>query len=105
LGASAEALGQACDVYLNESTFWACVPHPAWEFKIGGFQVLKKWLSYREHGDGHQSLLGRSLTVAEAREFTSLAQRIAGVILLGPDLNANYEATIARAWSWAETSA
>ena len=26
----------------------AAVPAAAWDFKIGGFQVLRKWLSYRE---------------------------------------------------------
>lgn len=52
LGESVDTLGPACHVYLNEGTYWACVPERAWEFKIGGFQVLKKWLSYREHGRG-----------------------------------------------------
>ena len=35
-GASAELLGLTCDIYLNDGSFWACVPERAWDFKIGG---------------------------------------------------------------------
>ena len=100
LGDGADSLGGALNVYLNDETFWACVPERVWEFKIGGFQVLKKWLSYREHGDGHPSLLGRGLTVAEAREFTSLAQRLTAVVLMAPALDDNYRDAVAHTWPW-----
>jgi hypothetical protein len=100
LGESADNLGMACDVYLNDGTYWAGVPEPVWEFKIGGFQVLKKWLSYREHGAGHPSLLGRGLTVGEAREFTALVQRLTGVVLLAPALDDNYLDAVVHAWPW-----
>lgn len=93
-------LGEACDVFLNDETYWSCVPSSAWDFKIGGFQVLKKWLSYREHGSGHPSLLGRGLTVSEAREFTGLVQRLTGVVLMASALDANYAATVAEAAPW-----
>jgi hypothetical protein len=33
-----------------------------WDYTIGGYQVIKKWLSYREH-----KLLVRPLTTDEAR--------------------------------------
>ena len=42
------------DVYLNARTFWRNVPAAIWRYKLGGYQVLKKWLSYRERG-----ILGR----------------------------------------------
>lgn len=43
------ALGEeTLDVYLNAGCSWKNVPRPAWEFTLGGYQVLKKWLSYRE---------------------------------------------------------
>ncbi|MXY18688.1 MAG: N-6 DNA methylase, partial [Synechococcus sp. SB0664_bin_36] len=35
------------DVYLNDHAFWRNVPLPVWRYKLGGYQVLKKWLSYR----------------------------------------------------------
>ena len=44
-----EALGQlgdtAVDVYLNDVAYWRCVPAKAWSYTIGGYQVMKKWLS------------------------------------------------------------
>ncbi len=101
LGESSDSLGVACDVYLNKGTYWACVPEKVWELKVGGFQVLKKWLSYREHGRGHPSLLGRGLTVDEAREFTRLAQRLTGVVMLAPALDENYLHAAGETWPWA----
>ena len=76
---------QVLDVYLNEHTRWRGVPAAAWDFKIGGFQVLRKWLSYREKRE-----LGRDLTIEEARAFGSIARRLTMLVLLGPKLDANY---------------
>jgi hypothetical protein len=87
--AAVDCLGSPLDIYLNQESFWACVPERVWHFTIGGFPVLKKWLSYREHGSG-APLLGRSLTGAEARSFTNLAQRLAAVVVLQSELDANY---------------
>lgn len=82
---------EVVDVYLNEHTYWAGVPRAVWDLKIGGYQVLKKWLSYREHGpDSPSPLLGRSLTVDEAREFTDIVRRLAGFLALGGVLDTNY---------------
>ena len=36
------------EVYLNAGAFWRNVPAEVWTYKLGGYQVLKKWLSYRE---------------------------------------------------------
>ena len=36
------------DIYLNNHAFWRNVPAAVWNYKLGGYQVLKKWLSYRE---------------------------------------------------------
>jgi hypothetical protein len=42
-------LGETCvDVYLNGNAFWSAVPINVWNYTLGGDQVLKKWLSYRE---------------------------------------------------------
>jgi hypothetical protein len=75
------------DVYLNDVAYWRNVPEHVWNYTIGGYQVLKKWLSYRE-----SKILQRSLRVEEARLFTELTRRIAALLLLSPALNANYEA-------------
>jgi hypothetical protein len=82
---------ETCDVWLNGRAYWRNVPLPVWEYTLGGYQVIKKWLSYRE-----KELLGRSLTVGEARYVTEMARRIAAILLLGPALDANY-ATVKQA--------
>jgi hypothetical protein len=83
------------DVYLNHTAYWCNVPASVWEYTIGGYQVIKKWLSYRE-----QALLGRALTTDEAREVTYMARRIAAIMLLSPALDTNYlavkQATVPR---------
>jgi hypothetical protein len=82
------ALGQSThDIYLNNSACWQNVPEKVWDYTIGGYQVIKKWLSYREF-----ALLGRALTPDEAREVTHMARRIAALILLQPELDKNYQA-------------
>lgn len=81
-----ELLGaEVADVYLNERVCWRGVPQAVWDFKIGGFQVLRKWLSYRE-----KIILGRDLTAAEVRQFTSICHRLTELVLLGPRLDENY---------------
>ena len=83
------------DVFLNESACWQNVPAKVWDYTIGGYQVLKKWLSYREF-----ELLGRALTPDEAREVTHTARRIAALIRLQPELDQNYQAAKAAAFDW-----
>ena len=36
------------DIHLNDRAFWRNVPAAVWTYRLGGYQVLKKWLSYRE---------------------------------------------------------
>ena len=89
-------LGQAThDVYLNDTACWRNVPEKVWAYTIGGYQVIKKWLSYREH-----ELLGRALTSDEAREVTRMASRIAALILLQPELDASYQGVKAKTFAW-----
>ena len=76
---------QVLDIYLSEHVRWRGVPAAVWDYKIGGFQVLRKWLSYRD-----KRVLGRDLTVAETRAFASIARRLTAILLLGPKLDANY---------------
>ena len=71
------ALGKTTlDVYLNGHAFWRNVPATVWSYKLGGYQVLKKWLSYRERG-----ILGRPLRPEEVQHFTDTARRIAAILL------------------------
>ncbi|OGV74407.1 MAG: hypothetical protein A3K19_03475 [Lentisphaerae bacterium RIFOXYB12_FULL_65_16] len=79
--------GDAFDIYLNDIACWRNVPTPVWEYTIGGYQVLKKWLSYRE-----KPLLGRGLTIEEVRYVTEMTRRIAALLALHGDLDKNYAA-------------
>jgi hypothetical protein len=63
------------------------VPLNVWEYTLGGYQVLKKWLSYRE-----LQLLGRPLHEEEVRYFSQVVGRIAAILLMGSSLDANYDA-------------
>jgi len=90
-GAEAALLGAVtCDVYLNEAAHWRNLPAEVWGFTIGGYQVLKKWLSYREEG-----VLGRPLSPAEVQYVRDVARRLAALRLLGPALDASYRACAA----------
>jgi predicted helicase len=111
IGSGASALGLteeqviAClgattsNVYLNDTAYWRNVPASVWEYTIGGYQVIKKWLSYREH-----SLLGRALTTDEAREVTYMARRIAAIVLLSPALDVNYQGVKQATLPWGSLS-
>ena len=54
------------------------MPAAVWHYKLGGYQVLKKWLSYRD-----RDILGRPLSVEEVQHFTDTARRIAAILAAG----------------------
>ncbi len=67
--------GEMVDVYLNDRAYWKDVPSEVWEYRLGGYQVLKKWLSYRE-----SKVLGRRLSDQEVKWFSEVARRVAGIL-------------------------
>jgi hypothetical protein len=71
--------GLRYNVYLNDDAYWANMPAAVWEYTIGGYQVIKKWLSYRE-----RPLLGRGLTLDEVEYVTQMARRLAALVALRP---------------------
>ena len=76
LGDALPTLGETTfDVHLNARAFWRNVPATVWRYRLGGYQVLKKWLSYRE-----RAILGRPLTSAEVWHFADTARRIVAVV-------------------------
>jgi hypothetical protein len=87
LRAGAEALGLTLeetlahlgvttrDICLNDVAYWRNVPAGVCSDTIGGYQVMKKWLSYRE-----RSLLGSALSKDEAREVMNMARHVAAVL-------------------------
>ena len=100
LAESVAILGEkTVDVYLNDRVCWRNIPEKVWDYTISGYPVIKKWLSYRE-----KELLGRSLTVDEARYVTEIARRIAALMLLGPQLDKSYAAVKANCHPWSAAS-
>ena len=78
LGDAVATLGETTfDIYLNASAYWRNVPANVWTYKLGGYQVLKKWLSYRE-----RDILGRPLSPEEVQHFTNTARRIGNLLFV-----------------------
>ena len=76
LGDALSTLGETTfDIYLNARAFWRNVPVAIWTYKLGGYQVLKKWLSYRE-----RSILERPLLPEEVQHFIDTARRIGAIL-------------------------
>ena len=76
LGDALSTLGETTfDIYINPHAFWRNVPAAIWTYKLGGYQVLKKWLSYRE-----RSILERPLLPEEVQHFTDTARRIGAIL-------------------------
>jgi hypothetical protein len=94
-----ERLGPPVDVWLNDTAYWRAVPTSVWEFRIGGYQVFKKWLSYRE-----QAVLGRPLTRGEAREASAIVRRLTAIVLMRPELDANYRRIRDNSYPWRTSS-
>jgi hypothetical protein len=61
------------------------VPEEVWYYHLGGYQVLKKWLSYRE-----EKVLGRPMQLDEIRTFSAICRRISCLLALAPELDAHY---------------
>ena len=76
LGDTLPTLGETTfDIYLNDHAYWCNVPTAVWNYKLGGYQVLKKWLSYRE-----RDVLGRMLSLEEVQYFAEMVRRIGAVL-------------------------
>jgi hypothetical protein len=84
-----------CDIYLNDQVYWANIPLKVWEYTVGGYQVLKIWLSQRI-----EPILGRPLMLAEARAARDIARRLMTLTLMGPALDENYRAVKRNSYSW-----
>ena len=78
MGETLPTLGETTfDIHLNGEAFWRNVPSAVWNYRLGGYQVLKKWLSYRE-----RAILDRPLQPEEVRQFTDIARRIAAILMI-----------------------
>ena len=85
----------AYDSFLNDVACWRNIPATVWAYTIGGYQVIKKWLSHRE-----KPLLGRGLTPDEVRYVTEMVRRLAALVALQTSLDANYREVIQTTHPW-----
>ena len=65
------------DIHLNDNAYWRNVPANVWNYRLGGYQVLKKWLSYRE-----RKVLGRGFEGGRGGYFSEVSRRIGAILLL-----------------------
>jgi hypothetical protein len=75
------------DLFLNDDAYFGNVPELVWNYQLGGYPVLKKWLGYRQADRGD----GKALTNDEGQWFRQIIQRVAagaGVRVDGLDLAA-----------------
>ena len=78
MGDATAVLGSTTlDIFINDRAYWRNVPSAVWNYTLGGYQVLKKWLSYRDH-----KVTKQLLTYEEVEHFTHMARRIAAILLV-----------------------
>lgn len=94
LPATADPQG-AVDVYINDCVYWANVPLDVWTMTIGGYPVIKKWLSYREY-----RVLGRTLRSEELTYITEVVRRLKSLLTMGDALDANYRTAAGNAMAF-----
>ena len=80
MGDALSALGNTTfDIFLNGAAFWRNVPAAVWTYRLGGYQILKKWLSYRE-----RDILDRPLRSGEVQHLADTARRVAAILSMSP---------------------
>ena len=86
LGGTLPAIGEETfDVYLNTGVYWRNVPAAVRRYRLSGYQVLKKWLSYRE-----RPIIERPLRPDKVQYFTDMARKTHKIIIsVSPDLSAS----------------
>jgi hypothetical protein len=85
------------DIYINDRVYWQNIPLDVWAMTIGGYPVVKKWLSYREF-----RVLGRPLLQEEMSYITEVVRRLKALLLMGESLDANYRAAAANAMEFSK---
>jgi len=65
-------------LYINKSTYFEPIEREVWEYRIGGYQVLKKWLSDRK---------GRELNLGEINRFRKIVNAIRKTMELSEKFN------------------
>lgn len=74
---------QSLRVYINETQYFEDVVSDVWNYRIGGYQVLSKWLKYRK---------GRKLSTAEIKHFCKVATSLQNTIAIQKEIDKVYPA-------------
>jgi predicted helicase len=74
-------------VYINKTQYFAPVPLELWEYQIGGYQVLEKWLKDRQD---------RPLALEEIKTYCRVVTAIQRTIALQEEIDALYPEAEAR---------
>lgn len=77
-------------IFWNDSAGWRNVPQEVWDYEVGGFQVVPKWLGYRHSKTGHV------LTSREIEYITMLCRRISVLVELEPEADQLFDLASAR---------
>jgi hypothetical protein len=86
--AAARELGDKTgDLYISDEVCFKNVPVNVWNYALGGYPVIKKWLAYRDSGRRPDT----PLSLEEVDHVRSMVHRIAALLVLRPKLNALYE--------------
>lgn len=83
------------DLYINKEICFKHVPRAVWEFELGGYPVVKKWLGYR-HSRFRD---GSPLSLREKDQLRQMVQRLAAVLALGSRLDELYARAAADAFT------
>lgn len=86
------------DLFISGQVHFGHVPEAVWQYQLGGYPVLKKWLGYRQ-ADRRD---GKPLTDDERRWLRQMIQRIAALLALGPTLDALYQEASADSFTASE---
>ncbi len=102
---SARELGEVSfDLHLNDVCAFRCLPEHVAEYSIGQYPVLRKWLSYRR-----EKVVGRPLSLGEARAFNDTARRVGALLLMSSDLEKNFllakSAALVEPWKESQSKA
>lgn len=89
------------NLYLSKSVFLKHVPRAIWQYELGGYPVIKKWLGYRQATKRN----GTPLSLGELDELREIALRIATLLTIRPLLDKAYEAASGNAWAIGDFSA
>jgi type ISP restriction-modification system protein len=89
------------DLYINDDVYFGNVPKAVWNYELGGYPVLKKWLGYRQASRRD----GRALTLDERQHFRSITQRLAALLALRGVADSLYEKSAAAAFTAEELGA